>query len=424
MSFNRFKGKTLALGITGSIAAYKSLELIRTLQREGAERVCPLLTPNAVPFVTPLSLEMLSGQPVWGHELALTPAHNAAHIDLAQQADALIIYPCSANTLAKLAAGLADNIVTTTALTFTGKPVLIVPAMNTRMWQHPLTQANVERLNQLPQVTVMPPDEGLLACGEYGAGHLPAMERVLEYLYRMLHTTPHLLAGQNVVVTAGGTQAPIDAVRYLHNHSSGKMGLALADECWAMGAEVTLIAMMPTPPKPYTVIPAKTVKDLHHAMGTCVPQCHQLWMSAAVSDYRVANPALDKHKKSAQPLMLELVPEMDVLATWAARKAPYQAMIGFAAESTPDAALALAKCQRKGLDAIVLNDISRADVGFASDDNEVYFIPANNAPMQFIPKQPKQLVARQLLTLSQQHFGGIMTGATKLPAKFTRPSRH
>jgi phosphopantothenoylcysteine decarboxylase / phosphopantothenate---cysteine ligase len=394
----RFQDKSLALAITGSIAAYKSLDLIRLLQKQGMTRIYPMLTPSAARFVTPLSLEMLAGQPVQQHELALDAHHQPAHITLAQQADALLIHPASANTLAKLAHGLADNIVTTTALTFTGKPVIIAPAMNTRMWHHPATQANIALLRQWPNITVLDPANGLLACGETGAGHLPEPEEVLDALYRAMHPHAGQLAGQTAVVTAGGTIAPIDAVRHLTNRSTGKMGIALADELWAMGAEVSLVAACPVGVKPYPVFEAPTVPAMLSRLMALVPHCTQLWMAAALSDFRLEGPTVGKLKRQPHGLTLPLAAEVDVLQTLAAQKQPSQRFIGFAAESSANVAEAVRKCQQKHLDAIVLNDISRSDIGFASDENETYLVYADGSHT-FLPKQTKRAIAQQLIML-------------------------
>jgi phosphopantothenoylcysteine decarboxylase / phosphopantothenate---cysteine ligase len=392
----RFTGQSIVFGITGSIAAYRSLDLIRTLKKQGIGTVYPILTPSAAQFVTPLSVEMMTGQPVYQHELALDAQHQPAHITLAQQAVAMVIHPASANTLAKLAHGLADTMLTTTAITFTGKPLIIAPAMNTRMWQHPATQANIALLRQWPQVTVLEPAEGLLACGETGQGHLPAESVVVDALYRAIHPYTNQLAGLRAVVTAGGTIAPIDAVRHLTNRSTGKMGIALADELWAMGASVTLVTATPVENKPYAVIDAPTVPAMLSRLMTVMPACDQLWMAAALSDFRLDGATTGKLKRQPEGLTLQLTAEQDVLKTLAADKQPHQQFIGFAAESSANTAEAIRKCHDKQLDAIVLNDISRSDIGFASDNNETYLIKADGSSV-FLPKQTKRQIAQQLI---------------------------
>ena len=413
----RFQEKSLALALTGSIAAYKSLDLIRALQKQGMTRVFPLLTPSAAEFVTPLSLQMLTGQPVYQHELALDAQQQPAHISLAQQADAMLIHPATANTLAKLAHGLADNMVTTTAITFSGKPLIIAPAMNTRMWQHPATQANVALLRQWPNTTVLEPAEGLLACGETGAGHLPHLDLVLDAVYRVLHPQAGWLTGEKAVVTAGGTIAPIDAVRHLTNRSTGKMGIALADELWAMGAEVTLVAACPVGVKPYSVIEAPTVPAMLSRLNALVHDCTQLWMAAALSDFRLEGPTIGKLKRQPHGLTLQLTAEIDVLQTLAAQKLPHQRFVGFAAESSADLSEALRKCRQKQLDAIVLNDISRGDIGFASDDNETYLVRADGSH-SFLSKQPKRCIARQLIMRVNEPYMPLMhNGAEPMSLK-------
>jgi phosphopantothenoylcysteine decarboxylase / phosphopantothenate---cysteine ligase len=399
----RFTGKKLILGICGSIAAYKVLDAIRALQQQGADTLWPVLTPSASQFVPALSLQMLTGQPVYANELALTSTtQQAAHIVLAQQAHGMLIMPATANSLAKLAHGQADNMLTTTALTLHQTPIIIAPAMNPRMWDHPATQANLRTLSQWPHIRLIPPTEGLMACGEVGVGHLPPLPLVLDHVYAALHPHRNKLQGQTIVVTAGGTITPIDTVRHLTNRSTGKMGLALADEAWAMGANVILVSATPVENKPYTVHVAPTVPSMAAVLHACVPQAHQLWMAAALSDFMLATPIEGKLKRTAVGATLTLASAQDVLAGLAEHKRPHQQFIGFAAEHGALVAEAKAKCHRKGIDAIVLNDISRVDIGFASDDNEVYLIKARNdntadtGPL-FLPRQPKAAIAQALL---------------------------
>ncbi len=402
-----FSGKTIAIGITGGIAAYKACDLIRELYRRGAKRVLGIMTPTAESFLTPLTVQALSRYPVYSSELSVDDHGVPIHIVLAQQADALLILPASTDTLAKLAHGTADNLVTTTAITFTGKPVLIAPAMNTRMWDHPLTQENLRKLKSVPNYTVVEPIAGSLACGEVGEGHLADQETVLQALYETVHPKRGLFEGIQALVTAGGTIEPIDPVRVLSNRSSGKMGLALADELSAMGAQVTLITTKPPTSRFYRIIPVQTAAEMRNAVHQYSEQTDLLIMAAAVSDYSVENSAAQKLKREQLPeLSLKLTPNPDILAEVGERKRGGQLLIGFAAESTDLIRNATEKLRRKNLDVIVANDISRSDIGFETDQNEVTLIFPNASP-EVIARAPKDEIARQILYSVQEKFGTV-----------------
>jgi phosphopantothenoylcysteine decarboxylase/phosphopantothenate--cysteine ligase len=329
-----FAGKTIALAITGGIAAYKACDLIRELYRRNAGRVLCIMTPTAESFVTPLTLQALSRYPVYSSILAVDHGGVPIHIVVAQQADALLILPATADTISKLAHGAADNLVTTAAITFTGKPVLVVPAMNTRMWDHPLTQQNLQTLRELPHYQVVAPISGSLACGETGDGHLADQETILQALYRAVHPQAKLFDGMRAVVTAGGTSEPIDPVRVISNRSSGKMGLALADELYAMGASVTLISTKPPESRAYEVVPVKTAAEIQHALDARFETTDLLLMAAAISDYTPTQPSEHKMKRESQMNpTLALTPNPDILAGLGQRKRPGQWLVGFAAES-------------------------------------------------------------------------------------------
>lgn len=392
-----FTGKTIALGITGGIAAYKACDLIRELYRRNAERVICIVTPSAQAFISPLSLQALSRQPVYTSELSVDASGVPMHIVLAQQADALLILPATANTIAKLAHGLADDSVTTTAISFTDKPVIVAPAMNTRMWRHPLTQANLHRLETLAGYHIIAPTSGHLACGETGEGHLAEQEQILQALARVTHPHQGLYQGVNVLVSAGGTQEAIDPVRVISNRSSGKMGLALADELAAMGAKVTLVTTRPPQGRSYTIIPVESAQEMRHALHAHFPEAHLLLMAAAVSDYTPADPSAQKMKREKQEsLELTLVQNPDIIAELARTKKPYQRVVGFAAESQDLLAHAAEKLTRKNLDAIIANDISRSDIGFGHEQNEVTLLLPNHPP-QPMERAPKDIIARRLL---------------------------
>jgi len=392
-----FAGKTIALAITGGIAAYKACDLIRELYRRNAGRVLCVMTPTAESFITPLTLQALSRYPVYSSALAVDHGGVPIHIVLAQQADALLVLPATADTLSKLAHGSADNLVTTSVITFTGKPVLIAPAMNTRMWEHPLTRQNLRTLQELPNYTVIEPTSGKLACGEVGDGHLADQETILQALYRAVHPNAGLFHGVRAVVTAGGTSEPIDPVRVISNRSSGKMGLALADELAAMGASVTLITTRPPEGRPYNVIPVKTANELREALDSRFEATDLLLMSAAIADYKPLHPASQKIKREQQTTTaLELTANPDILAELGKRKRSGQWLVGFAAESQDLLKNATEKFRRKNLDAIAANDISRSDIGFEADHNEMTLLFAKGEAVH-LPMERKDRVAQRLL---------------------------
>lgn len=389
-----FSGKTIAIGICGGIAAYKACDLIRELYRQGAERVIPLMTQSAEAFITPLTLQSLSQEKVLRWDASIDEAGIPVHITLAQQADALLILPATVNTIAKLAHGLADDLLSTTFMTFTDKPVVLAPAMNTRMWRHPIFQENLQKLDNLPNLHVIDPSAGLLACGETGEGHLASQDLILQALYRALHPQAGLYQNCRALVTAGGTAEPIDPVRAITNQSSGKMGLALADELWAMGASVTLLSSRPVD-RPYPVLSFTTASELGLLLDQHFPDCDLLMMAAAVSDFKVANPASQKIKKDVG-LNFEMALNEDLLAQVSEHKQPHQMVVGFAAESEHLLKNAITKLAKKHLDAIVANDISRSDIGFQSDENEVTILMADGFK-KHLPRASKADIARQIL---------------------------
>jgi phosphopantothenoylcysteine decarboxylase/phosphopantothenate--cysteine ligase len=399
-----FSGQTIAVAITGGIAAYKACDLIRELYRRGAHRVLGILTPTAEAFLPALTVQALTRYPVYTSELAVDDHGVPIHIVLAQQADALLIVPATTDTLAKLAHGLADNLVTTTAITFTGKPVLMAPAMNTRMWEHPLSRKNLDILHAVPNYHLIQPSSGSLACGEVGEGHLADQETILQALYAAIHPQKGLFQGVKALVTAGGTSEPIDPVRVISNRSSGKMGLAIADELAAMGAEVTLITTRPPSGRRYPVITVQTAAEMKAAVEAQAPENQLILMAAAISDYRVANPSEQKLKRTAnESRQLELIPNPDILAGLGANKPAGQILVGFAAESQALIHHATQKRQAKNLDAIVANDISRSDIGFEADHNEVTVLFPDGPPHS-LARSSKPQIARQLLQLLHQRF--------------------
>ncbi|MDQ4019111.1 MAG: bifunctional phosphopantothenoylcysteine decarboxylase/phosphopantothenate--cysteine ligase CoaBC [Actinomycetota bacterium] len=358
-------GKTVLVGVTGSIAAYKACELVRLLVRARHE-VVPLVTEEAERFVSAATFEALARRE--------SPRDLYPHL---AGADLLVVAPLSANTLAKLAHGLADNVLTQAALAFRG-PVLVAPAMNVRMWEHPATQANVAILRERG-VHFVGPEEGELAEGETGLGRMSEPEVIAARCAELLGPAVRRngeLAGRRVLVTAGGTREPLDAVRFVGNRSSGRMGVALAREARRRGADVTLVAanLAVPPPGDVEVVEAPTAADL--ARETLArADADIVLMAAAVADYRPAERLDGKRPKDDRPWTVTLEPTADVLAELGRRRANGRVVVGFAAD-TGRAGLARAreKLQRKRLNLIVFNDVSRSDVGFDADENEVVLV--------------------------------------------------
>ncbi len=369
----------ILLGVCGGIAAYKSAELVRELQRRGAE-VQVVMTANAERFISPLSLASLSGrqvltslwEPATNETASSKPqGFDIEHIRVAQEADAIVIAPATANTLAKLAHGIADDLLTTICLA-SQAPLLIAPAMNVNMWQHPATKANVATLRTRGAVAIEPAD-GELACGMVGEGRLAPIEEIAESVFRMARRERDL-AGETVLITAGGTREPIDPVRFLGNRSSGKMGVALAEAALARGAEVILIsAARPLAELRCQQIAVTTAEEMLTAVLRELPRASMVFMAAAVADYRVAEPAIYKRKKTAT-LRLELVQNEDILMRVVHERRPGTLAVGFAAETNNLLEEARRKLRNKGADAIVANDVSRPDAGFESDDNEGFLV--------------------------------------------------
>jgi phosphopantothenoylcysteine decarboxylase / phosphopantothenate---cysteine ligase len=372
----------VVLGVTGGIAAYKSAELTRRLVKAGHE-VTPILTPDAETFVTAKTFEAL----------ARREAARELYPHLIE-ADLLAIAPLSANTLAKLAHGLADNVLTQTALAFDG-PVVAAPAMNPRMWANRATRENVARLRERG-IVLVGPDEGEMAEGEWGVGRMSEPEQIFARIDDVLARRDQL-AGMRVVVSAGGTREPLDAVRFLGNRSSGRMGVALAEEARLRGAEVTLVAAniaVPAPGK-VEVVPAPTAAELEREV-LARADADVVVMAAAVADYRPAEPAAEKRPKSREPWTVTLEPTADVLLELGERRRDGQVLIGFAADrGETGLARAREKLASKRSDLIVFNDVSRGDIAFDAADNEVVLVSA--AGERRIRKAPKERIASEIV---------------------------
>ena len=441
----------ILLAITGGIAAYKSAVFARLLIKAGFE-VRVVMTSGAQAFITPLTLQALTGNEVHISLLDEKAEAGMGHIELAKWADLVVIAPASANTLARLAMGMADDLLTTVCLATTA-PVIIAPAMNQQMWAHPAVNLNVQTLRDM-NYQIITPASGEQACGDVGAGRLPEPEQLLEeiLLFQAMQTTPQLLAGKRVVITAGPTVEAIDPVRYLSNHSTGKMGFALARACVAAGADVILIAggkvALPTPLNVtrIDVLSAKEmltvaqqcvtgthstlqymVEDEHdhshdhshehthaHLHGDCdcddehtdaiddgsVKMADIFIATAAVADYRTEEAAPQKIKKTQDAMTLSLVKNPDILATISLAH-PELFVVGFAAETQDVERYARGKLLSKDLDLIACNDVSRADIGFASDDNamEVFFSTHYEHDSIILDKASKDKIAEQLTTI-------------------------
>ena len=438
----------IVLAITGGIAAYKSAIFARLLVKSGFD-VRVIMTTGAQAFITPLTLQALTGNEVHVSLLDEQAEAGMGHIELAKWADLVVIAPASANTLARLAMGMADDLLTTVCLATTA-PVIIAPAMNQQMWAHPAVNLNIQTLRDM-NYQIIQPASGEQACGDVGAGRLPEPEQLLDevLLFKAMNTTPQLLAGKRVVITAGPTVEAIDPVRYLSNHSTGKMGFALARACVAAGADVILIAggkvALPTPLN-VTRIDVLSAEDMLMTAQQCVDGTHSelQWVSeddhdhdhdhehdhhhghehthehahthdlhesqvikadvfiatAAVADYRTEEAAPQKIKKTQAAMTLNLVKNPDILASISLAH-PELFVVGFAAETQDVERYARGKLIAKDLDLIACNDVSRADIGFASDDNamQVFFAERHNREAVTLAKTSKDKIAEQLVSI-------------------------
>ena len=397
----------LLFGVTGGIAAYKALEAVRLATKHG-HQVRVIQTPTSERFVGKASFEAITGAPVLTSEFEPDPARGSypgeplperapiSHLALVERAELYVIAPATANTIAKLAHGHADNLLTSAALAATC-PVVIAPAMNSWMYLHPATQQNVHILRNRG-VTVIEPGEGDLAShGEHGVGRLAEPPQILNTIEQLL--TQPSLTGLTVLVTAGGTREPIDSVRFIGNRSSGRMGFALAQEAAKRGATVTLIAANTSLPAPRntTVIEVQTAADLQAACDAEFDDCDVLLMSAAVADFRPANTRNMKIKKDQGVPTIELEPTTDILTALASRRRADQTLVGFAAEHGDGAVeYGRGKLTRKHLDAVVVNDIAQPGIGFDTAENEVTIVVADGSDLH-VPRARKDLVAQAVL---------------------------
>lgn len=390
-------GKNILIGISGGIAAYKICELIRMFKRQNAN-VRVICTPNALNFVTKLTLQNLSQNEVGIQEFDVAD-FKPEHISYADEADIMIIAPATANTISKIATGICDNLLTSVVCAFK-KPVIIAPAMNCNMWDNPVIQENLKKLSTLGY-KILEPESGFLACGYEGKGRLCSLEKILEEAAAILNSTG---TKKKYVITAGGTVEDIDPVRYISNYSSGKMGIALADEAFFQGNDVVLISTVDVK-RPYKVIKVKSAQDMQNAVNEEFENADYIIMAAAVADYRVKTKSDQKIKKTNDDsLTLELIKNPDILKGLCDRKKEEmlkqvkhdRIIVGFCAESENLLENAREKIQKKGCDFLIANDISRKDIGFSSDYNEVTILNKNGG-IKKLERAAKNEIARKIL---------------------------
>ena len=391
-------GKTILLGVTGGIAAYKAAALASALVKQHAA-VEVVMTEHATKFIAPLTFEQLTGRRTMVDTFDRNFSHQVEHIALAERTDLVLIAPATANVCAKLAHGLADDMLTTTVLACTC-PKLIAPAMNTHMYENPVTQDNLETLRRYGW-EVIAPASGRLACGSVGAGKLPEPELLLEHILRAA-ALPHDLGGLRVLVTAGPTQEALDPVRYLTNHSTGKMGYAIARMAMMRGARVTLISgpTALTPPPFVEVVPVVSAQDMFDAVAARCEQADLIFKAAAVADYTPLTRAEDKVKKQDGELSLPLKRTADILAYVGAHRRPGQVICGFSMETQNMLENSRAKLEKKRVDMICANNLKVEGAGFGTDTNILTLITAAGA--EELPLMSKEAAAGEILTRARK----------------------
>lgn len=387
------KGKTILLGVTGGIAAYKAAALASALIKQHAA-VEVVMTRNATQFITPLTFEQLTGRKVMVDTFDRNFVHQVEHISLAQRTDLVIIAPATANVCAKLAHGLADDMLTTTVLACRC-PKLIAPAMNTNMYENPVTQDNLETLRRYGW-EVITPASGRLACGAVGPGKLPEPEELLQYILRRL-ALPHDLEGKKVLISAGPTQEALDPVRYLTNHSTGKMGYALARMAMLRGAEVTLVSgpVSIAPPPFVWLVPIVSARDMFEAITAKAPDADYIFMAAAVADYTPAQYADDKIKKHDGDLSIPLQRTKDILAYLGEHRSDHQIICGFSMETRDMLENSQGKLHKKKVDMICANNLKVPGAGFGVDTNVITMITGDEITQ--LPLLTKEETANAIL---------------------------
>ncbi len=390
--------RRILLGITGSIAAYKTPDLIRKLKKQGHE-VRVVLTLAGKAFVTPLSLQAVSQHKVYEQLMDSDAEAAMGHIELARWPDYILIAPATANFIAKLNHGFADDLLSTLCLASSAQ-IILAPAMNQAMWANVATQSNVNELAKRGCL-FLGPAEGSQACGDMGLGRMSEPEEIMSALAHVF-VTPYL-KGQRILITAGPTREPIDPVRYLSNRSSGKMGFALTKAAIEAGADVTLISgpVELTPPEKCKFIPVKTASAMLDVVKTEIAEKDIFISTAAVADYQAAEICLQKIKKTPNALTLNLKPTIDILATIGQMDEPKPLIVGFSAETADVFRFAQEKRLKKGADLMIVNDVSQLGIGFDSDENEVTIL-SQDAPV-YLERAPKKIIAKQLLEIIAQH---------------------
>lgn len=385
------ENKKIVLGVSGGIAAFKAAEIASMLRKRGAEVKC-IMTDHATEFITPLTMREISGNPVAVSMFGDIPEFNVEHIALAQWADVFVIAPATANVIGKIAGGIADDMLTTTVMATTA-PVVIAPAMNSNMYMNPIVQKNIAALREYGY-EIIEPATGHLACGVTGVGRLPDPEDIVDYIEFAACRTD-LLKGKKVIVTAGGTREPIDPVRFIGNHSSGRMGFAIAKAAVFAGADVTLVAgsndHLKTPAGVARRVDVGSTNDMKAAVDSYYDDCDLVIKSAAVADYRSAHPAANKIKKSDETLTLTMAKNPDILYGLGQRKV-HQVLIGFAAETTNLIEYGTAKLKKKNLDMLVANDVSAEGAGFQGTTNIATFLFPDGS-MEKLEKMDKEDLA-------------------------------
>ena len=399
-----YLGSRILLGVSGGIASYKSAWLARLLVKAGAD-VDVVMTPAAQEFVGAITFEALTGRPV--HTGLFDPGRALDHIKLARSATAIVVAPATADFMARAAAGQANDLLTACLLA-ASCPVLLVPAMNDHMWAHPQTARNVVHLRELGY-TVLPPDEGALAAGEgSGPGRMPEPEILFAHVGRLLERLGGGgLEGKRVLITAGPTREPIDPVRFISNHSSGKMGVALAAAAWRRGAVVDLVAgpLSVAPPAGVTLESVESTEDMAAAIERLLPDADVLVMAAAPADFRPATPKASKIKKTSAPSALSLAATPDILQSTKRARRPGAVVVGFALETDDAIASGRKKLEAKDLDMIVVNDATEPGAGFGVDTNRVTLLLRNGRDEQ-LPLMPKLEVADAILDRVETLIGG------------------
>ncbi|KRN88580.1 bifunctional phosphopantothenoylcysteine decarboxylase/phosphopantothenate--cysteine ligase CoaBC [Ligilactobacillus ceti] len=387
--------KKIAVYVTGGVACYKTVSFVRLLQKAGYQ-VRVAMTKAAQEFVNPNLFASLLKEPVLTDLFQPMEQGKIAHIELADWCDYAIVVPATANIIAKMAQGIADEVVSTSLLA-TAQPTFVVPAMNTKMYQAASTQRNLQTLKR-DGVKILDPVTGLLAEGYSGQGRMPEPTEIATWFLSEI-TSEQKLKNKRILITAGGTQEAIDPVRLIVNRSSGKMGYALAKAAQQQGAQVTLVSTVPALPVPtgVEVIYVQSAQEMRQAVLKTYPQVDAVIMAAAVADYRVKNPAPTKIKKHSETLTLELVKNPDILKELGAQK-EQQVLVGFAAETHDLQHYAQQKLIQKNLDLLVANDVSRKDIGFGSNDNEVILFQPEQAPI-LVAKADKAAIAQQILAV-------------------------